>query len=169
MGQSLPPQAAIDLVSSYARRRGDDVELVLRDPSDDITGEQLALTLRRTRGDRTRRVRGTCELVAGADRRLVARAPRAELSDGIWDIILREGEGRRRVGARLLVQGERPVVLLWGAQSTESRLPEPHPRPRSAAIEQSAEHGPGARLGVALPRLRPLAGSVVRRLRAVRR
>lgn len=118
MGLSAPPPASIDLVGSYARRRGPDVELVLWAPSE--AQDATSLELQREAGV----VPAPVELITDERGvRLVARAPRAQLSDGQWALALLRPDGRRAtVQARLLVQGERPVVLLWGARGNSSEV-----------------------------------------------
>lgn len=110
MGMSAPPPASIDLVGSYARRRGGDVELVLWAPTE--ATDAVAVELRR----QSMVVRGTVQFVQDArGERLVAVAPRAQLSDGQWTIsAVTPDDQHVQVQARLLVQGERPLVLLWG-------------------------------------------------------
>ena len=127
MGSSLPPTAAIDLVSSYARRRGADVEIVLAKPKLSHGNQGLSLTLGKARVS----VPASAELVEhDGEQRLVARAPRSRLTDGTWSLVLKTAgaDGSERVDARLLVQGDRPLVLLWGATGKSSRLPDRHSR-----------------------------------------
>ena len=132
MGLSAPPPASIDLVGSFARRRGSDVELVLWAP----TQAQHATTVELGKGATA--VGGSIELVSDPEGdRWVARVPRAELSDGQWTITVVTPDGERsKVEARLLVQGARPLVLLWGAKSLEAGIapepPAPTPRKRAA-------------------------------------
>ena len=121
MGDSLPPPASFDLVGSFARRRGSDVEIVLARP--EVTaGDPASVTLRKGRAA----VEGPARLDddAAYGTKLVVRVPRTELSDGSWSLTLRSGNGRGEpLAARLLVQGERPLVLLWGAKGTDSLVP----------------------------------------------
>lgn len=126
MGLSLPPPATLDLVGSYARRTGDSVELMLA--RSDLPTSTGALVLRLTRGGHT--VTGTAQVRAsdeGSD--VLGHVPAGQLSDGIWQIGL-GGEGDDEfapVTARLLVQGRRPVVLLWGEKAAASRVPASRP------------------------------------------
>lgn len=132
MGQFTPPPATIDLVESYARRRGEQIELVLARPTMRITKQQP--TIRLLKGKRT--VETAVEIVGAGDaRRLVARVPQEQLGDGIWALELRPGTGPEPLEARLLVQGARPVVLLMGGTASTSRLPDRRPRP--AALSTS--------------------------------
>jgi hypothetical protein len=119
VGKSLPPPAVVDLVGSYARRRGEDVEIVLSDPQFAVTTPALVLTKGSTSVD------GLAELVdAGSARRLVGRFPRRRLTNGIWSLALRSDErSDEPIDARLLVQGDRPLVLLWGAKTQPSVVP----------------------------------------------
>lgn len=129
MGLSLPPAASIDLVGSFARLRNADVEIVLAEPEFDHGQEEVTLELSKGR----RRVASTARVVRHDDgrREVVARAPRAELTDGTWSLTLATAGADRGepVEARLLVQGARPVVLLWGATDKESLVPSKHTRP----------------------------------------
>jgi hypothetical protein len=128
MGLSLPPPATLDLVGSYARRTGDSVELVLA--RSDLPSSIGGLVVRLTRGAHS--VTGTAQVRAsGEGSDVLAQVPAGQLSDGIWQIGL-GGEGDDEfapVTARLLVQGPRPVVLLWGAKATASRVPASRPAP----------------------------------------
>ena len=131
MGLSLPPPATLDLVGSYARRRADTVELVLA--RSDLPASSDALVVRLTKSVHavtgTARVRQTED---GSD--VVATIPSGALQDGIWQIGLgAQGDDEfAPVSARLLVQGPRPVVLLWGEKGTASRVPSARPTPTVA-------------------------------------
>src|SRR4051794_7297201 len=119
MGSSLPPPAAIDLVGSAARLRGTEVEVLLARPELGLSGldDDPGAVLRLTRGKGV--VSGTLHLEDhDGERRLVGRAPRAELGDGTWALSLERPGAQQveRLDARLLVQGRRPLVLLWGAK-----------------------------------------------------
>ncbi|MBV9830082.1 MAG: hypothetical protein JOZ82_00685 [Marmoricola sp.] len=106
----------IDFVDSYARLRGDDVEIVL------ATGEVSASnesTLVLSQGDVAVKA-STSAATSGDAPLLVASTARAGLSDGTWSIALGSGQP---FDARLLVQGRRPVVLVLGAQPMPSRAP----------------------------------------------
>lgn len=121
MGDSLPPPAGFDLVGSYARRRGSDVEIVLAEPKSEILDSSVVVRL--ARGKKSVEATGALADEPGG-RRLVVRAPRAALSDGNWTLTLRGHDGSPEpLAARLLVQGERPVVLLWGAKDKASLQP----------------------------------------------
>lgn len=151
MGLSLPPKASIDLVGSYARLRGDRVEIVLAEPVDVLDGEAWA-ELWQLRGKD--RVRADLELVTeGEARKYVVTCPRSDLSDGRWGLSLNSAEESQRVNARLLVQGARPLCLLWGARAGASRPPVPYrDRPRASGAP------------AVIPRLRKVAGRVKRKL-----
>lgn len=118
MPKSKPPAAEIDLVDSYARRDGDDVELSFARPAMEVPDGAL-IVLRgpggRHSAEPTRR--------DDADGRLTARLPRAGLGDGTYAVRLRTSEGSLPLGCRLLVQGERPLVLLWGDKAQSSTGP----------------------------------------------
>jgi hypothetical protein len=121
MGDSMPPPATFDLVDSFARRRGADVEIVLADPQTETTSG--AVSVRLAQGERAVEARAELE-DAPAGRRLTVRAPRSEVADGIWTLELSSASGPQQLAARLLVQGERPLVLLWGAKAGRTRLPD---------------------------------------------
>src|SRR3954468_24942298 len=120
MGDSRPPDSApLDLVNSYARRRGDRVEVVLADPIPPMDTEGAVVVLRLE----GRRVRSGAELLDDErGRRLVATFPADELGDGQWRVIVRAAAERTNPGVRLLVQGRRPVVLLWGDRPTRPEI-----------------------------------------------
>lgn len=156
MGNSLPPPAAIDLVGSYARRHGDDVKIVLWDPQ--FSTRTSVLVLEKGRGS----VRGRVELIDEASGRcLVGHVPRGSVTDGIWSIALRPDSGDDEpVDARLLVQGDRPLVLLWGAKTKPSAVPPA--RPAAAARKRRAAAKAGRAVDVALRVLPPDRATKVR-------
>lgn len=158
MGSSLPPPATIDLVSSYARLRGADVEIVLAKPELSHGNQGLSLLLGKGRVS----VPASAELVEGdGGQRLVARAPRSRLTDGTWSLVLETAGADRseRVDARLLVQGDRPLVLLWGATGKSSRLPDRNAR--LTPTRRAAAAG-GAALDRVLEMLPPERATMVR-------
>ena len=125
MGSSQPPATEVDLVDSYARLVGGEVEVVLADPGPGIRDRATAIL-------RGRNVvqRGHLTLLDEDNgRRGVVRFERSTLVDGQYAVLLEAGADERPLGCRLLVQGARPLVLLWGAEGPESRLPVPHRRP----------------------------------------
>lgn len=125
MGSSKPPAAEVDLVDSCARLVGGDVEVLLADPGPGI-GDGATVVLRGRGGVH----RGTLTLVDGdRGRRGVVRFERSALTDGQYAVRLEADSDERPLGCRLLVQGARPLVLLWGAEAPKSRLPVPHRRP----------------------------------------
>jgi hypothetical protein len=117
MGKSLPPPAAINLVDSFARRRGSDVEIVLSDPKTTVSPAAEARL-------RNGRKSATFTVSAEHEGRLVLRGARSSLTDGTWTIRLHDGDDVSPVDARLLVQGERPLVLLWGATGQQTKFPD---------------------------------------------
>ena len=125
MGSSQPPATEVDLIDSYARLAGEQVEVVLADPGPGI-GDGVTVVLRGRRSAQ----RATLALLdEDCGRRGVVRFERSTLSDGEYAALLVTDAGELPLGCRLLVQGARPLVLLWGGDSSKSRLPVPHPRP----------------------------------------
>ncbi len=134
MGDSKPPKATFDLIDSYANLDGDDVRIVLNDPQFEIDEPAHLLLIHGM-------MRRRAEAVVGegpSGRQVIAKFPRRALSDGTWRVRLRSGERNSRLNVRLLVQGKRPLVLLWGAKALPSELPAPHPRPASPAVKAVA-------------------------------
>ncbi|SHH23030.1 hypothetical protein SAMN05443575_3486 [Jatrophihabitans endophyticus] len=136
MGDSLPPSADFDLVGSYARRRGADVEIVLADPKENLAGVE-ALTL--TCGDR-KAVATAALSTQPSGSALVARLPRGKVRDGIWNVALGKNvRNAQRLNARLLVQGDRPLVLLWGDRTRGSLVPaNAYPRTAKQRVASTA-------------------------------
>jgi hypothetical protein len=121
MGDSLPPPAEFDLVDSFARLRGDKAEIVLAEPKTELTESTAVVRLRR--GGRSVDAAGDV-VDSSTGRRLIVRVPRSELSDGIWSLtVVRSEDDVAPLAARLLVQGQRPLVLLWGANAGASAVP----------------------------------------------
>ncbi|GAA1923589.1 hypothetical protein GCM10009737_26530 [Nocardioides lentus] len=136
MGKSAPPPAPFDLVNSYARLRGESVELVLNGPK--APGiEQCTEAVLRKGGTK---VVGRAVVDDGPlGRRVVVTVGRDLLADGRWVVRLRGGDGDPvATRTRLLVQGDRPVVLLWGGSDPESRLPVPRDRSTAAGSASGA-------------------------------
>ena len=122
MGQSLPPPATLDLVGSFARRNGPAVDLLLA--RSDLPSSTGPLVVHLARGSHA--VTGTASVrqtSTGTD--VVASVPAKHLTDGTWSIRLGvDGDDETvPVSARLLIQGERPVVLLWGEKAGKTALP----------------------------------------------
>ncbi|MGH3630708.1 MAG: hypothetical protein ACRDRL_25110 [Sciscionella sp.] len=151
MGDSAPPPAGFDLVGSYARRRADNVEIVLSEPRDDVAGwPDDGLVLRMHKG------RNVVDAAArqvddGSVRRVVALASRQRLTNGTWSVQLSCGDlPARSVAARVLVQGQRPIALLWGASQSQSVIPTRRSTPKRRAVSAA-----GAALDRALAVLPP--------------
>jgi hypothetical protein len=133
VGDSLPPPAEFDLVDSFARLRGSDAEIVLANPKTEIAGADTAVRLES--GSRT----VDAQAAADAQGRLVVRVRRNQLDDGIWRLaVVRGGTDVAPLAARLLVQGARPLVLLWGAEGNKTRVPG---RRRNARRQRVVEIG----------------------------
>lgn len=134
MGDSKPPKATFDLIDSYAKLQGENAQIVLHHPQFDIL-EPANLIL--IQGAKRRRTEAT--VVDGpSGKQVLASVPRSSLSDGTWNVRLRSGERNSLLNVRLLVQGERPLVLLWGSRALPSPLPDPHPRPLHPAAKVAA-------------------------------
>ncbi len=120
MGDSRPPDSApLDLVNSYARRRAGSIEVALADPAEALAAEDAVMVLRHD-GRRVRSRAGVVDDERG--RRLVASFPAGQVDDGQWRVIVRASGERTTPGVRLLVQGPRPVVLLWGDRPTRPQV-----------------------------------------------
>jgi hypothetical protein len=120
VGDSKPPASApVNLVDSYARRRGRRAEVVLAEPNPPLDGDGLVMVLRRE----DQRLRSPAKLVDDdRGRRLVASFPADDLTDGQWRVILRVAGERVAPPVRLLVQGRRPMVLLWGSRPARPQV-----------------------------------------------
>jgi hypothetical protein len=156
VGNSLPPPAEFDLVDSFARVRGADAEIVLAEPKTDIADEGVTVRLELDGRSAT----AAAELTQERGRRLVVRLPRNQLSDGTWSLAVIHADGSvAPLAARLLVQGARPLVLLWGAKPGRTQ----EPTGRADAPKARAARA-GAR---ALDRaLAPLPDAQAKRVRA---
>lgn len=167
MGNSLPPPAAFDLISSFARVMGAEIEVLLADPKVELAAPTVDVGLRR--GRQVVIAAGMIEHSATGVR-VIVRVPRNAVTDGTWTLsIEREPAAPERIDARLLVQGDRPVVLLWGARDPRSFIPKPRTvtthRRRAAAVAGQALD----RALIVVPeeqakRLRASARSAARRL-----
>jgi hypothetical protein len=145
MGSSLPPPATLDLVSSAARRSGRHVELILARAHvpPDIRGDLVVRLTKGTEvitaGAHTRPTKhGRGGSAADSEIDVVAEVPSVSLTDGKWRVELggAEDEELAVVTARLLVQGRRPVVLLWGARAKRSTSP--RPRQARSGVQRTA-------------------------------
>ena len=132
-----PVPQPIEAVSSYARRVGDTVRIVLVLPDDlrDQVGDGLGSgrvwlrLVRRNPDDReARRVPVTVD-TTGAGPVLVAEVPDDQVPSGLWRLALRVGKGGPLVEleARLLMSRTQPLALLAGPKPT-TRMEEPAPR-----------------------------------------
>jgi hypothetical protein len=113
MGSSLPPPATLDLVGSFARRDGDTIELLFARAEVPAGAGELSVTL--SQGSNVVRAPATAR-PARTGQDVTVRVPESEVGDGVWSLELGRpsAEAQSPVTARLLVQGRRPVVLLWG-------------------------------------------------------
>lgn len=150
MGKSLAPDAPFDLVHSYARLRDSRVEIVLRG-GDPATAGVYGEAVLRGDGSKVRGVVSYDEDAHGP--RVVVHVARDRLSDGTWSLRLRGDDAPpSATRTRLLVQGKRPLVLLWGGRDGDSRLP----APRAERHEDTV--GPQATVRGLVARLRPQRG-----------
>ncbi|MDO9457462.1 hypothetical protein [Nocardioides sp.] len=126
----------IEAVSSYARRVGDTIKVVITLPDDLQSQVGQRLTHRRVwlrfghRVDGVREgFRVLAEVTPGARPRLVAEAPAASLPPGVWNLALRVGQNGPLVPleARLLTSDTQPIALLAGPKP-RTRMEEPAPR-----------------------------------------
>jgi hypothetical protein len=130
MGDSLPPPAEFDLVDSFARLRGTEAEIVLAEPKTEIADDGVSVRLQQGGQSLDAPAEATD---SGLGRRLVVRVPRNRLTDGTWSLAVVRPDGSiAPLAARLLVQGARPLVLLWGAKAGKTQ--EPAGRPNDPKI-----------------------------------
>jgi hypothetical protein len=164
-GMGSSGQLAVDHVDSHVRLRGPDVELVLCGLPDDVgDGAKLVLSRDGITATAPVEVRDS-----GDTRDLVVRTPRSGLSDGQWGLTLTASE-ERTVDVRLLVQGNRPLVLLVGASPRRSAVPKrkvrrARPAPRALTTTQKLARAGGRVLDQAL-RVLPEARAASARKRA---
>lgn len=119
MGSSAPPRADFDLILSFARLRAGDVEIRLARMALELEpGSVVELASGTTTISAPVEVTGPAEAPT-----VVARTPRAGLADGVWSIGVRSAGSTAPLAARLLVQGDRPVALLWGNGDSVEREP----------------------------------------------
>ena len=154
---------AVDDQLSWARRRGEEVEVRLRLHGAELSDGPAEVVLRA--GKRRLAVSGLVE-TAGDAAQLGFAVPRARLGRAAWRLTLKPASGDTvRVQARLLAPASQPVALLPGpVPATEMRPPAPKPRPRRG-------RGGAPRSGRATARRLPraLPRPVVAALRAARR
>jgi hypothetical protein len=157
MGNSMPPPAAFDLVDSFARLRGSSIELVLADAKLDEAPGAPSVIL--AKGKHSVTAAGELTDNAGT-RHLVVRAPRASLSDGVWTIAVQGiGAETLRMEARLLVQADRPLVLLWGAKAGPTQAPSARTRKLASRGGRVLDRG----LSVLPPQKAAAARAAIRR------
>ncbi len=117
----MPDDAlTVEPTASFARRDGADVRVVLTLADCDVAGPEVWL---RFQGDgRGARVRAA-PTPSGADVRIEATVPEANLGPGIWRLKLRAGAGSplRNLRARLLISDAQPIALLPG-QAPKTRM-----------------------------------------------
>lgn len=145
----------VEVANSYARRSGDDVLLRVHLPETDAL-EQPSLRLKRVGKGQPRTIDGDVSVTPMAQGVLLtATVPASEVSSGLWQLRLREGDDQqfRRVRARLLVDPKMPVALLSGPVP-ETRMAPPRPRKRTAK-STAAPGGYKARVRGAARRLKP--------------
>lgn len=133
-----PEPAPVRAVDSYARRTGDDVQvvIVLEDDLRDRVGEGLTkrkvwLRLGRMVDGERQRFRVPAEVTPGDRPRVTATVPLAEATPGTWNLALRVGQEGAVVPleARLLTTDPavQPVALLAGPKPA-TKMEEPAPR-----------------------------------------
>lgn len=120
---------AVETISSYARRIGDRVRVVLDLPELDVHGQaQVTLRLKSHHGAVVSEAEAT---PVGAGTRLEAEFPAKRLRPGVWRLAARPGSEAafRGVGARLLTSRTQPIALLVGPAPRGSIAP---PKPQSS-------------------------------------
>lgn len=143
------PPVKVETISSYARRSGSAIELVLRlEDGEAVAGPSTSLRVRGPRG-----AVSTTAAVSATQRgvQLDASLPSNRLAPGVWRIAVRPEPGApfRRVQARLLVSRTQPVALLPGpAPRTKMEPPSRRTAQRPPALQKL-----GSALDRALSRL----------------
>lgn len=147
----------VDPLLSYARRVGDDVEVILEVEGDPPGGGSEA-SLRLLSGDTMEQAASVT--VSGPGRfRLELRIPESRLEGRTWRMRLLD-QARpepRNLQTRLLVRAHVPVALLPG-RVPSTRLPEPSPRRNRTTPPAPPRRGVLARV-VGRLRRRALAGA----------
>ena len=148
MADSVQP---INTISSYARRSGDQIHLVLDIPSDGSVPDGAAEV--RVKGPRAMaRASATVTPVAGGSR-VQASLPAKLLKADVYRLALRpNGAGTfQRLQARLVVSPTQPIALLPGPAPRTRILP---PRPKQVPpVRARAERAAAGLVGKALRRL----------------
>lgn len=139
---------AVETISSYARRVGDRVRVVLDLPDLD-TREQTEMEVRLKSPHGTAVSRGRTSTSA-AGTRLEVEFPGRRLRPGIWRLAARPAPDApyRRLGARLLTSRTQPIALLVGGAPRGSIDP-PTPR-RTLTRKQRLAHRAGTLVDQAL-------------------
>lgn len=160
----MPPEPRLEVQaeSSYARRSGDDLRLVLHLPDrGPVTGEHATLGFSSRKG--RRQAQAAAEVRAsGTGVLLEARVPRRDLPPAVWRLTVSSGgDGpATRLKTRLLTSDTQPVALLPGPVPRTRMAP---PAPRPSAPQTPPAVGPVGRT-VAVVRSR--GGQAVRGVRS---
>ena len=148
MADSVQP---IITISSYARRSGDQIHLVLDIPSDGgITAGAAEVRVKGPRA--TARASATVTPVAGGSR-VQASLPARSLKADVYRLALRPNgqDTFQRLQARLVVSPTQPIALLPGPAPRTRILP---PRPQQVpTVRGRAERAAAGVVGKALRRL----------------
>lgn len=148
---------AVEVISSFAHRRRDDIHLVLHLPG---LGPVPSSTVPVRFSDGRRRLRVPAEArAAEPGTTLELSVPAKVLGHGVWRLAVRPDSAGRfaPVEARLLTSRRQPIALIPGP-APATRLPEPTPRSTRASTRESTRR---ALVSTVLTRVR-------RRLRSVR-
>lgn len=132
----MPPEPplAVQAESSYARRSGADVRLVLHLPDrGPVTGDRASLRLTSRKGRREAEAAAEVRAAGDAGVLLEARVPRRALPPAVWGLAVTADSDApaTRLQARLLTSDAQPVALLPGPVP-RTRMAPPTPRPTTA-------------------------------------
>lgn len=154
----------VETISSYARRVGDRVRVVLHLPDFDAGEEtELDVRLKSPHGTVVSRAQTS---TSAAGTQLQVEFPGRRLRPGIWRLAARPAPGApyRRVGARLLTSRTQPIALLVGGAPRTSIAP-PTPK-RALTRKQRLAHRAGNLMDRALA---PIPAEKADRYRAAAR
>jgi len=135
----------VEIVSSFAHRRGEDIRVVLHLPA---LGPVSSSTVPVRFSDGKRRVGRPAEARAAEPGTILELSvPAKVFGRGLWRLAVRaDGPGGFvPVEARLMTGRRQPIALLPGPAPT-TRLPEPTPGPTESSSKESARRAPASAL-----------------------